>query len=308
LGSLVTRGALKKKGSIATLSTLLMDIVDLDDEMAIPKICTKKSQIDGHVEEVAEGYQCRYCSHKPFATSSTTATLRHLKKAHQQQLTGQPKTSNTEKMITKKSFNQETFDRLLMEVIITKDLPFSLVDNAKFKELLLYLKPPQPNSSTNLKILSRTTLMTRLEALFNEFVAKQIAKFETIDSKISITCDLWTSKNILSFLGITAHWLNQDFVPESSLLAFKYFKGRHTGERICKQLLAELNNYGITEKLLGITCDNASNNTKFIEYMELEMKLKHPEAGFSQTWNQVIISNFRLSVLHMLLTWFANKF
>ena len=187
-----------------------------------------------------------------------------------------------------------------MELVVVHDLPFSIVDTQSFRDLLKYVKH-------DIQVLSRSTLMERIDLMFNEKVAAQIKEFQSLDSKVSITCDLWTSKNKLAFFGITAHWLDELFVCQSSLLSFKFFKGRHTGERISESLLEVLRNYGIIDRILGITCDNASNNTKFIEVMEDCMQDECPQAGFSQSWNQVIFNNFRLNAQLTLSTLFVNK-
>jgi hypothetical protein len=47
-----------------------------------------------------------------------------------------------------------------------------------------------------------------------------------------------------------------------------------------------LEDLGIAERILGITCDNASNNTTLIHEMEKVYHEKYPNAGFSLVWNK----------------------
>ena len=48
-----------------------------------------------------------------------------------------------------------------------------------------------------------------------------------------------------------------------------------------------LEDFGIADRLLGVTADNASNNSTMMAHMEEYYKEKYPDAGFSVTWNQV---------------------
>ena len=48
-----------------------------------------------------------------------------------------------------------------------------------------------------------------------------------------------------------------------------------------------LEEYDIANRLLGVTADNASNNSKMMEYMELYYSENYPDTGFSVAWNQV---------------------
>ena len=59
------------------------------------------------------------------------------------------------------------------------------------------------------------------------------------------------------------------------------------GESLSKAIIEVLEDYGIAERLLGVTADNASNNSKMMQFMEAYYTVKYQEAGFSVNWNQV---------------------
>jgi hypothetical protein len=69
------------------------------------------------------------------------------------------------------------------------------------------------------------------------------------------------------------------------LLAFKYVQDRHSGKNLATEVMNLLDSFEISERLLGVSCDNASNNTKMMAY--LEEKEKYPNAGFSVEFNQI---------------------
>ena len=54
---------------------------------------------------------------------------------------------------------------------------------------------------------------------------------------ISVTTELWTNTNNLqSFLSVTAHWLNDNFQLQHTVLQKKYFAGLHTVDNIKQHL------------------------------------------------------------------------
>jgi hypothetical protein len=64
-----------------------------------------------------------------------------------------------------------------------------------------------------------------------------------------------------SLPGITAHSIDDDWTPRSLVLDFVPLEGEHAGEDLCDALVVTCNRFGIPNKLLGITTDNAANNT-----------------------------------------------
>jgi hypothetical protein len=71
------------------------------------------------------------------------------------------------------------------------------------------------------------------------------------------------------------------------LLAFKFFATEHDGASLAKVMIELLEDYGIAPRLLGVTADNASNNTTMLEYVETYYDEKYPDSCFSRQWNQV---------------------
>ncbi len=58
----------------------------------------------------------------------------------------------------------------------------------------------------------------------------------SLSSKISLTIDGWASENNEPFLGITAHFINDNWETKAVYLAIFYFTHPHTGEAIAAKL------------------------------------------------------------------------
>jgi hypothetical protein len=117
---------------------------------------------------------------------------------------------------------------------------------------------------------------------------------------ISYTTDVWTSPNMVPFMSITAHWIDEEWNKREVLIAFEEIRGIHTGgfsihysngnrstnlflcikgENLAKAFVEVLESYDILHTLFIITCDNASNMVKMAKEIEAMAEDK-PEISF----------------------------
>ena len=82
---------------------------------------------------------------------------------------------------------------------------------------------------------------------------------------------MWSSDvNSDSLLGLTAHWVDENFQRKSAVLHTHSLDDRHTGEYIVMQLLKMLESWKVDpSKVHVIIRDNASNMVKTIEKASL---------------------------------------
>jgi phosphoribosylformimino-5-aminoimidazole carboxamide ribonucleotide (ProFAR) isomerase len=73
--------------------------------------------------------------------------------------------------------------------------------------------------------------------------------------KISFTIDGWTSSNNVSFLGITAHLITNEWKLKSFLLDFIKLDGLHSGANIKEAFLKSLRSYNIESKVSFINSE-----------------------------------------------------
>ncbi|GBC52400.2 zinc finger BED domain-containing protein RICESLEEPER 2-like [Rhizophagus irregularis DAOM 181602=DAOM 197198] len=122
--------------------------------------------------------------------------------------------------------------------------------------------------NSEVKIPSADTIHNDIIKIFKdekEFIKK---KLQEIPSKVSITLDAWTSKNQISFLGITIHWITNDWKLENTTLDFSHIEGPHSGENLASKLFEVLKEFELLQKILGISTDNASNINKMFSKFE----------------------------------------
>jgi hypothetical protein len=135
------------------------------------------------------------------------------------------------------------------------NIPFHTINHPDFRELLRLCNP-----ATKSLVCGKDTLASFIKKVFQQGQQVLRNKFAQIQSKISLTCDTWTSPSNISILGVTAHWIGKDYSLNSVILAAKLLEGSHTGVSLATHLVSVLKKYEIHDKVFCITADNASNN------------------------------------------------
>lgn len=128
----------------------------------------------------------------------------------------------------------------MVKFVVTENLSFQFIESEAFLELLQLCNP-----SSSKTIIKAYTLISDTMKLFCESREKISKYFETIDSKINLTLDIWTSPNWKSILGITGHWNDNNYVLRELLLDAVELIGPHTGINIAQHLLKTLQAYKI---------------------------------------------------------------
>ena len=103
-------------------------------------------------------------------------------------------------------------------------MPLSVVDSTAFREFVFEGTPAFVIPSR--KHLSYTLLPQRAEQ-----VRVDLKRHMHIADVVYLTVDLWSSRDMRSFIGIKGHFVN-DFVLHTVMVACKRFHGSHTRERI----------------------------------------------------------------------------
>ena len=87
---------------------------------------------------------------------------------------------------------------------------------------------------------------------------------------LSVTIDIWTNRDLPSYLGMTCHYI-QDFQLKSSMLACTHFHGRHTTDNIHEEYQSIIEQYELKGKVSATITDNASNMIKCFSLPGMEM-------------------------------------
>lgn len=157
------------------------------------------------------------------------------------------------------NFHQVTkqeVDKLIASFIVEEMLPINTVDSPTFRKILSKIPivgDRQPWSDCK-------TFTCYMDECYLKMENDLKNAFESLPH-VSTTADIWSSHN-RSFLGITAHWINQlNFNREKAGLACKRIKGRHT--YVVGLEMEQIHSaFGLSHKITATATDNGSNFVK----------------------------------------------
>jgi hypothetical protein len=90
--------------------------------------------------------------------------------------------------------------------------------------------------------------------------------FNMMNGRVSICSDIWSDHwNLHSYMGITCHWIDDDWILQKRVIAYRVFDERHTAENIYRLIKQILEEYLLESKIFSISFDNASSNTTSID-------------------------------------------
>lgn len=117
--------------------------------------------------------------------------------------------------------------------------------------------------------ISESTVKRDLMAEYKKRVQKLKEYLKKVPGKISFTVDARTSKNVLPFMAIRAHWITTEWTYETVLLDFMYLEGDHSGGSLCNHFMKCLKFFDIPlTKVLAVTMDNVSSNDLFMTVLK----------------------------------------
>jgi hypothetical protein len=150
--------------------------------------------------------------------------------------------------------------QLLATFIIQDCQPFSIIESPSFVKLVRGLEP-------GFAIPCIKTMKKMIRDAFNWSSEQLLGMISSGADTINFTTDLWTSRRNDSYIGITANWVDKDFVVREAVLSCELLPSPHTAENIRDALLSVFEHWKIRPKVFAATTDNGSNVLKAIRLM-----------------------------------------
>ena len=157
-----------------------------------------------------------------------------------------------------KVVNQDVIDEALVSLIVSRNLPFRVVEWPEFHAFCRLLNP----ESENYIVTAHNSVPRRIEQSWESQKDIIRKKLQSASPNIHLSLDIRTSPNRLLFLGICAHFVERSQEKLSKALLALRTVANHSGDEQFTTLLPVLKDYGIVQKLGSIVCDNHTANDK----------------------------------------------
>lgn len=225
----------------------------------------KSSAVWGAIHVVPEDSTkvfCTLCEKKLARGDGSTGNLnKHMKQVHPEEwkllqsgqpLPGRPATQNQidRAFLKLPPCTPSAVRQAIVNFLVSGYHSMETVEEPAFQHLIKLINP-------SVEIPSDTTARRDVLALYEQRKEKVKSILARVEH-VSITCDVWTSPNKRSVLGVTVHFV-EGAELRSFPLVYHELQGSHTGEAIAEAIIDIVKDHGIDGKLVAIACDNASN-------------------------------------------------
>ena len=141
--------------------------------------------------------------------------------------------------------------------LVAKDMqPVSVVNDEGFIEYSKRLNP-------SYRLPSRKTLSSWIGQKTNQ-VKNDVKEKARNLHKISLTCDMWTSRATEGYITITAHGIGDDFQLVDIVLDTVRMHVSHTGDNQADVVMKVLDEWCLKGKVFAVVTDNASSAVRCV--------------------------------------------
>lgn len=150
----------------------------------------------------------------------------------------------------------------ILNMLIKDMRPLSMVDDQGFRAMVHTFHP-------GYTLPSRAFFTMMMEKKYEETFQKVKTAITAINSKVALTMDAWSSIATEAYLGITCHFISDNWELTSYSLTTMPLEERHTAGNIAAWIEEAADKFGIsTNKIMSIVHDNAANVVAAVKLLE----------------------------------------
>ena len=174
---------------------------------------------------------------------------------------------------------QTHLDTLLGNFIVFSEVPLRLVEGDEFRAFCNGLNPKY-------RVPYRRKLKNSILKPMLEDSQKELHEKLDQCEFVSLTIDGWSSRRLLSMLGVIVNFMSTNAKLNAELLGIKIFKGSHTERNIAEFIIAIAKEWGILNKIIRIGSDNAANMAKALRIFLKDYVDHHDDLSVDEIVNE----------------------
>lgn len=146
----------------------------------------------------------------------------------------------------------DQFYKAVVQMIAEDMQPLSIVENSGFQKLINLL-------DSRYKLPSRKLIGTTLIPNLYESTRHKIETILSQAKYVSLTSDVWTSLNTISFITVTVHFFDIDLNLKTYVLTTRKLESNHTAQYLSEVLTDVIKEWNIEDKIVAIVTDSGAN-------------------------------------------------
>jgi hypothetical protein len=163
-------------------------------------------------------------------------------------------------------YNEKKVRELAAHMVLLHEYPFNMMEHELFNKFMRACPP-------HWKKISHATVKSDCIATYNIEKEKLKTLLSEVD-RVNITTDMWPSFKRVSYMVVTCHFMDSNWLLQKRILNFCNVSPPHLGVVIADALRDTFNDWGIMRKVFSITVDNESANGAAIDILRDDFRLK----------------------------------
>jgi hypothetical protein len=160
-------------------------------------------------------------------------------------------------------YDPEVARQEIARYITVEDLPIRMGESPAFERMIQRAFCPQYSN------VSRKTTKKDIVKSYSEKLDTLRPSLSAVTFSIALTSDIWTSSyQRTSYLSVVAHYIDNKYRLNKRVIGFQGIDESHTGDAVASEIMEVIQEYGIADRVVSITLDNASANTSAMKTLE----------------------------------------
>ncbi|KAK2648919.1 hypothetical protein Ddye_016408 [Dipteronia dyeriana] len=165
---------------------------------------------------------CNFCEKLLNATKWKSSVRKHVLKCFDDH---QEATNSTNNL-----FDSNFGKSKVAKMIIIQELRLRFIEYTGFQKMMGYCQ-------VRFESMSRNTLKSKILKLYNMERDKILKLLDSIESKVAITVDMWTSSTKMGYMVVTMHFIDTSWVLHSRIMCFIHVLSPYDATSLGEQLV-----------------------------------------------------------------------
>jgi hypothetical protein len=164
-------------------------------------------------------------------------------------------------------FNEAAWKARILAWLVHDNRAFRTLESSYLQDCFKYLNPAVEARGC---LPSHVTVRNWIALVYDSHLDLVKEKLRVAHSKVHLSFDLWTSRNLKALLGVNCHFTDEFGNLKTLLLALPRQAGAHSGLNVANNLIWTIKQFGLDERIGYFVADNAFNNDTCVAALALE--------------------------------------